>query len=72
MLENFEAESILISEIEAIAQMDLRDIKCVFKDEDDYYETLDHNENYIWDTVQGKTLAEVRVDLDNGYTAIPF
>lgn len=75
MLEKFAEQSILINEIESIADMDLRDIKCLINDEDDMIETMDKDGNYIWDTVgkvTSKTLEEVRLLLDSGYTAIPF
>ena len=75
MFEQFEENAILINEIEAIAELDLRDIKCIFKDEEDYYETIDKDDCYIWDTVgkhTSRSLSEIRTDLDNGYTAIPF
>lgn len=76
MLENFEDSAILINEIENIANMDLRDIKCLYDDGlDDMIETIDKDGNYVWDTI-GKptslTLEEVRRMLDSGYTAIPF
>jgi hypothetical protein len=75
MLEQFAEQSVLINEIESIADMDLRDIKCLINDEDDMIETMDKDGNYIWDTVgkvTSKTLEEVRLLLDSGYTAIPF
>ena len=75
MLDTFAENSILINEIESIADMDLRDIKCIFLSEDDYYMTTDEQGLYIWDTVgkpSSKDLRVVLTDLECGYTAIPF
>lgn len=74
MLDSFAEYSVLIQEIESIADMDLRDIKCLLSD-DAVIETIDKDGNYIWDTVGKHTslsLKEVRAMLDNDYTAIPF
>lgn len=74
MLERFAEQAILINEIEAIADMDLRDIMSL-TDGEDIIETVDEKGHYIWDTVgktTSKTLEEIRVLLDCGYTAIPF
>lgn len=75
MLEQFADMAVLISKIESIAGMDLRDIKCIWNDENDYYDTVDKDDHYIWDTVgkpTSKDLEDVLKDLDSGYTAIPF
>lgn len=74
MLDNFEEQAILIQEIETIADMQLRDIKCIFKDENDYIETVNSAGVYVWDRIgeDHVSLAEIRTMLDSGYTAIPF
>lgn len=75
MFDRFEASSVLIAEIESIADMDLRDIKCIYLDEEDSYETT-YKDTYIWDLGEGNphymSLETVRTLLDTGYTAIPF
>lgn len=76
MLDRFANKAILIAEIESIADMDLRDIHCLLNtDLDDSVMTIDKDGHYIWDTVgkpYSKTLEEIRIMLDSGYTAIPF
>ena len=72
MLEEFEEESLIIDEIEQIADMKLNDIKCIFKDTEDSYETVNQYGVYIWDRVDGKPLKEILQDLHDDYTAIPF
>ena len=76
MLDSFADNAVIINEIESIAGMDLRDIMSLLHDDDDHaIETVDKDGNYIWDTVgktTSKTLEDVRIMLDSGYTAIPF